>query len=262
MTSRKILFFDIDGTLITEDRKIPEDAKRALAEAKKQGHLLFINTGRVYCNIEDFIYEGFDGMVMGCGTHIIYHGKELLHKRLTKAKCTEIAYKCREYGIQALFEFSEYSGFDGEMTDRNWLDDLVGYFRSVGRRMLESIDEPDFIFDKFSAYYDENSDLEAFKEYITKDFTYIDREGNFCEMEPIGFSKASGIQFLLEYFDIEKENAFVFGDSNNDIEMMQYVPNSIAMGNGSAECKKVASFITKDIDDGGLSYAMKHFELI
>lgn len=78
-----ILFFDIDGTLITNDesRTFPQDAKDAIAECRSKGNLVFINTGRVYCNIDSFIREaGFDGYVCGCGSHIIYKGEELYHK--------------------------------------------------------------------------------------------------------------------------------------------------------------------------------------
>lgn len=58
-TDRKILFFDIDGTLITEDgrRYFPDSARRALAQARANGHLVFINTGRVYCNVTDEIKD-------------------------------------------------------------------------------------------------------------------------------------------------------------------------------------------------------------
>ena len=53
---RCMLFFDIDGTLITTDgkRTFPESAKRALREARERGHLVYINTGRVMENVDDF----------------------------------------------------------------------------------------------------------------------------------------------------------------------------------------------------------------
>lgn len=46
------LFFDIDGTILSEETKeIPKSAIEALLEVKKKGHLLFINTGRTMCSI-------------------------------------------------------------------------------------------------------------------------------------------------------------------------------------------------------------------
>ena len=47
MENRKILFFDIDGTLLSHRTlQIPESAKKSIRKAKEKGHLVFINTGR------------------------------------------------------------------------------------------------------------------------------------------------------------------------------------------------------------------------
>ena len=49
---KSVLFFDIDGTLLSEKTgKIPESAVQALHEARRRGHMLFINTGRTICSV-------------------------------------------------------------------------------------------------------------------------------------------------------------------------------------------------------------------
>ena len=58
------------------------------------------------------------------------------------------------------------------------------------------------------------------------------------------------------------DNAYAIGDSMNDLPMLTAVPNSIVMGNGSEELKKSASFVTKDLLDNGIEYALKHFGMI
>ena len=63
----------------------------------------------------------------------------------------------------------------------------------------------------------------------------IDRGGNFREFVPYHYSKATGIQFLLDHFALSGENAYAFGDSNNDLPMLLYVPHSVAMGNATPE---------------------------
>ena len=51
--SKKALFYDIDGTLLSEvTHEVPESAKRALKEARARGHMVFINSGRPYCHIK------------------------------------------------------------------------------------------------------------------------------------------------------------------------------------------------------------------
>lgn len=264
MSDKKILFFDIDGTLITNDsrRIFPENTKQALKEARSNGHLLFINTGRSLCNVDDFILEaGFDGLVLGCGTQIMYQGNELFHHELNHDFCVEVAEQCRKFRFSAIFEYPTHTGFDMDfnMEGRN---EILEYFKGMGRALIDDIYSEDFRFDKFAAWYDEKSDVSGFREYITRYFQYIEREGNFCEVVPKGFTKASGIQFLLDYFQIPLHNAYVFGDSNNDLEMMQFVEHSIAMKNCTDEVRRTASYITDDVMEGGISKAMKHFGLI
>ena len=77
--NRKLLFFDIDKTLLTPyPWTVPDSAKQALKEARYNGHLLFINSGRTYTMIPEIIKEmGFDGYVCGCGSQIYMNGELL-----------------------------------------------------------------------------------------------------------------------------------------------------------------------------------------
>ena len=99
-----MLFFDIDGTLLDEKEGIvPESTVRALHQAKKNGHLLFLCTGR--CKSiwpKDILEIGFDGVVGGCGTNIFYHGEELLHATLPKELQREVADSLTRYHIDGL----------------------------------------------------------------------------------------------------------------------------------------------------------------
>ena len=69
---RKALFFDIDGTLLSEiTHKVPESAAHALEKARKKGHLVFINSGRTFCLTREFLnLVETDGCLCGCGTYI------------------------------------------------------------------------------------------------------------------------------------------------------------------------------------------------
>lgn len=84
--NKAALFFDVDGTLIDEQTKIvPESTLRALKQARENGHLVFINTGRTSCNTLDSMkHIPVDGYVCGCGTEIIYQGNVLMHSTLTQ----------------------------------------------------------------------------------------------------------------------------------------------------------------------------------
>ena len=75
-------------------------------------------------------------------------------------------------------------------------------------------------------------------------------------------SKARGLQLLCEYFGTTMEEAYAFGDSMNDYEMIQAVGTGIAMGNADPRLKEVADYVTSDIKEDGVYKACVHFGLI
>lgn len=106
MKDRKLLFFDIDGTLLSEKtHTVPQSAKEALKKAKENGHLIFINTGRPISTIDQEIHDlNPDGYICGCGTYITYHDKVIYHHQLSKERCKEIASLIKKYEIDAVLE--------------------------------------------------------------------------------------------------------------------------------------------------------------
>ena len=72
-------------------------------------------------------------------------------------------------------------------------------------------------------------------------------------------SKANGIQALLDYYQKDWSDIVAFGDSMNDYEMLQKAGNGIAMGNAVDNLKEVADYVTKSIEEDGVSDALHHF---
>lgn len=86
MGNRKALFFDIDGTLLSEgrDRKVPESARKALLQAREKGHLVFVNTGRTWCETKEVRHLiDADGWLCGCGTYLMAEGEVLYDWRIS-----------------------------------------------------------------------------------------------------------------------------------------------------------------------------------
>ena len=79
----------------------------------------------------------------------------------------------------------------------------------------------------------------------------------FLEVTNKRATKGNGVEYLRKYLGISKDNVFVFGDSGNDVSMIKRFKNSVAMGNGIEEVKKHAKYVTKTVDEAGVSYALK-----
>lgn len=67
---------------------------------------------------------------------------------------------------------------------------------------------------------------------------------------------------VLRHFHASKDQAFGFGDSMNDMEMLKACGHSIAMGNAAPEVKGTADYITDDFDHDGIYNALEYYGLI
>lgn len=260
-----LLFFDIDGTLITLDKshKMPESAKKALYKAKENGHKIFINTGRVKSAIDRHLLSfGFDGMVCGCGTYIEYEGKELFHQSISKDKCIEYANKLHAYNYETLYEGKDRLFIDGEYGPGSFMGYIYEYFSENSFYPIEPINHPEFIFDKFTTSITGLSDEKAFADTFKDDFNLIAHGQKVIEVVPNGFTKATGIQYMMEYLGVAKEECYAFGDSINDMEMLRFVDHSVGMGNAVEDVLSVVEHVTTDIEDDGLYNALDYYGLL
>ena len=264
--TRKIAFFDIDGTLTSEvDGRVPEDAAAAIAEARRGGNLMFINTGRCFQNVEARFREiGWDGYVCGCGTNLYCGGQDVLHVSQTHSTIMRILNAARQADVDILFESRIQVAFDVSRPLHH--PDAVRQYESFVRHqydMPEDLENPNFFCDKFVIWYESEAQLAAFREVSDRSFDCIDRGGTFREFVPHGYSKATGLSYVLEHYGIERENAYAFGASNNDLPMLTCLQNSVAMGNSSpASLFDLVSYVTANASENGIRRALEHFGFI
>lgn len=256
-----IAFFDIDGTLTSEtDGSIPESAVTGIRRAREKGHLMYINTGRCFQNVEmRFRNIGFDGYVCGCGLNIYCDGQELLYVPMPREVKEEVLAQARLTGVEILFESRMGVAYDltrplrSEGAIRQY-----DCFVEMGYDMGIVPEQPDFVADKFVIWFHEPEQLEAFRTVSDRYFTCIDRGGCFREFVPYGYSKATGLQFVLDHYGLSLEDAYGFGDSNNDLAMLQYLKHSVVMGSAdSEELLACASFVTEPASRNGLYHALE-----
>ena len=259
-----IIFFDIDGTIATEDERaiIPISTRNAIAQTRKNGNLTFINSGRTAFNISPKIKElGFDGYICGCGTYIEYEGKILFSRTIEQSECRNIATLMRKCRVTPVYEHTNGYFFDDKAPNCEGFDSFMEVFVDNGIDISGRVEDEDFGFDKFVIWTNPNSDMELYRREIGKSFSIIDRGGGFYENVPLGYSKATGIEFILSKLGISIEKAYAIGDSMNDLPMLEAVPNSIAMG-GAERIYPYVSYITTPIEEDGIANALKHFGLI
>lgn len=260
-----LLFFDIDGTLITLDssHQFPESTRRALTKAKENGHKIFINTGRVKTAIDKKLLDfPFDGLICGCGTYIEYEGRCLLHAQLDKAKCEAYARQLHEWNLETIYEGKNRLFIDGEHGPGSFLEFVYDYFGDNSDMPIEEYTHPDLIYDKFTTSKIPGSDIESFVKTFEPIFHLIPHGDTVMEAVPKGYTKATGIEFMMKYLNVDRQHCYAFGDSVNDMEMLQFVPHSVGMGNAVDEVISVAEFVTTDVTKDGIRNALCHYGLI
>ena len=248
MKEKKIIFFDIDGTLISDKNyTIPDSTVTALKELKSKGNLAFINTGRTSYEITDVIRKlDFDGYVCGCGTYVEYKDKVLLSKSLGTEKTSEIIQDIINCKLEAILESQTGIYFDKpENITHKIILQIIEQHKIEGFYKSNTWYQDNIDIDKFVIFLNSNSNFETFFNKYKAEFDFIKRTDDFYEVVPKGYSKASGIEFII-----------------NNLPMLKYVNTSIAMGNSSPEIFDSVSYITTDLHNNGIHNALKHFNLI
>ena len=265
---KKLIFFDIDGTIITEGeegRFVPDSVLTALHALRKNGHLCFINTGRSFAEVDKGIRElPFDGLVCGCGTYITYQGEVLLSNTISFDKGNQIIRDLEDCRLEWLLEGTQNIYYSSKPYVTH-----IGDFQAEHKILIPdafNIVEPEnaknLTFDKFCICLTKNHEFDKFKHIYEDTLTFIDRGHGFFEIVPKGFSKASGIAFLESHFQIPHADTIAIGDSTNDLPMLDYAAYSIAMGNSSKELFDVVDYVTDSVANDGIYNAMQHLELI
>lgn len=260
---KKAVFFDIDGTLWDKNLQVPSSTITAIHRLHKQGDYVFICSGRSRATIrakqllEDI---GFDGIVAGCGTYIEYDGKVIFERSLSQGEITELLHCLEQCHMPAILEGKRYLYADDDSFGQ---DPYISYLKGImGKDFLQLKDNTGrYEANKLSADYT-RGDIKRIEELLLEKYDLIFHEMKVVEILPKGFSKASGIKKVCEYLKVSHEDTYAFGDSANDVDMLQYVAHGVAMGNATEDAKQAADYVTTSLQEDGIMAALEHFSLI
>ncbi len=265
----KLLFFDVDDTLLHhrgDISYIPNSTVRAIKELKQNGHMVAIASGRGTFQMTDIMgYLGIDKVVAFNGGEIVHKDEVIFRKPLHRGDIKRL--------IDGLNK--DYKPFIITTKDELFYKDFLGllwykYFRKV--KPIDNIKENAYMVrvNKFKYKRDRNREYyglmiinNKFDDLYGYDNLFFKSWGERgFEITNKGVSKLTGITKMAEHLCVSMDDVIVFGDNYNDIEMLEGIKTSVAMGNAVDEAKDVASFTTKHIANDGIFYACKYFGLI
>ncbi len=142
---------------------------------------------------------------------------------------------------------------------------MLGLFlqKRKARSLEEIFEEGQVIFQ--AMYMAESEPLDAFQnavqDRLDQSYSTVRSQEYIFEVMPQGATKASGLKHLAEKLDINRDQIMALGDAANDLEMLQFVGQSVAMGNASDDIKSLSKYVTLTNDQAGVAYAIRTWAL-
>lgn len=260
--THSVVFFDLDGTLMRDDKTVAPATQRALQELVAKGNLPVIATGRDVWEIRQLLADtGIDTAVAGNGASILAHGKLIASQHIAGALVRAVSKQAASDGL-AVAWYNEngatLSAVD-TLVRRNYADvqqelppvDPEYFERAQATRMLI-----------FAAADAAGQDV---RERYAKQFPQLQfyRDSPFdIDLIERRLSKASGLKTLLDKLQLGSWGTYAFGDGDNDLPMAAVVQHVIAMGNASQQFKSAAEFVTASNMAGGIEKGLAHYGLV
>ncbi len=273
----KVIFIDVDGTLLTYENILPPSATVAIRSARKNGHKVYICTGRSRAEVYDYIWEiGLDGMIGGNGSYVESNGKVIMHQVISLDDAKKIVDWL--HGRKLEFYLESNAGlFASENFETRGESTIQEYSARKGKVMQTVRDAfPEMIFGEKNLYRADLNKvsfiLESYQDFLdaAKEFSHLKvgtwggagETALFGDIGVANIDKAHAIDVLLKYLGADKKDTIAFGDAKIDIPMLQYCEIGVAVASGGEEVKAVADFVTDAVADDGIFNAFKKLNLI
>lgn len=258
MENRKLFVFDIDGTVLDNNKKLPLETKEAIKNISKS-HEVAIATGRNLTMAKEVIDELEISNYIVCNGAAAYYHHELIYTNfLNEEELQELINIADKHEHQLIYETIE------ELRRRN----EVPNDRMQNGMSFVGFSVPDY--DK--NFYKDNplvqcllfaaeEEMEVYTNHFPH-FRFVRWYKEGLDILPNDGSKFLTIKRLSEHLGMDLADVIAFGDGMNDIEMIKNVGMGIAMGNAEKEVKEVADTVTDSNEDNGIPNALRRLKYI
>jgi Cof subfamily protein (haloacid dehalogenase superfamily) len=276
--TRKAVFLDVDGTLIDDYGRVPESAVLAVREARTNGHLVFLCTGRSMVELTSSVHEvEVDGFVLSSGAYVQVGSEVLKHERLSQEAVRHVADFFDAHG--GGYFFQAHDAVYASPESRDLLRSIVSAsvasdpaFSDVDHGLLTYVDtitvdaDPRAMVMTKAIFFESVVSVDdlrtEFPEFLIVPASVTVLGTNAGEMTIPGIHKATGIDVVLDRVGIDLADTIAIGDSYNDLEMLEHVAVGIAMGDAPQAVRDVADEVTASTTEDGVHLAFLRHGLI
>lgn len=253
---------DMDGTLLTRDKRISQRNAEAVRKTAESGCLFCLCTGRTMVGVKRYIDElGLSSPVIAANGAVVAlpSGKVLyeigmsgdsaraLYKSGTELELTMCAWSKEHLYINRVDKYTDHYmeviGIEAEM--------IEDFEAIVANGILKII------------WYAEPERMPELHGFLEKncpaDTRWANSTARMIEFNDSRVSKATAMEFIGEKYGIDRSEMLAIGDNFNDLPMLMYAGMSVAMGNAPDEVKAKADFVTDTNDNDGVAKALERF---
>lgn len=255
MNSIKIVFFDIDGTVIDlNTKKISNKMLQTLVQLKEKNIILCIATGRPPMSLPRFEEVEFDTFLTFNGSYCFNKDHLIFSNPIPTADVKKIIHNAASINRPVSIATTKRLAANGRDQD------LIDYYAFTKQEVEIAEDFEEVVNEEIYQVMlgcREEEYAQIMKDVLNAKITaWWDRA---VDIIPANGGKGRGVEKILEYYHLTKEEAMAFGDGNNDIEMLKAVGLGVAMGNASAELKEIADDLCGHVAaDGIYEYCKEH----
>lgn len=248
---------DCDGTILDVPRgmdKISDKTLYAIKELIKNGHLVFISSGRNKCMMPDYLKEIKDiNYVTTNGAYsYLSDGTVISSHIFPKDLVKRINEYCLEKGHVCFNEAQDFVDVS-DLKNPIYKEFMDGWeLLTKDFKQLEEYDEYNMLMIAFNG----DTSKEFYKEFGQVSDPLAQYGFNSCDLNIKGINKGTGVNDILKYFNIDKKDAYAFGDGLNDFEMLENVGNGYRMANGNIKLKEATDLVAPDVLEDGFYQIM------
>lgn len=257
----KIIFCDMDGTLLDENSKLPKDFESTMAELKSRGVIFAPASGRQYRSLRNLFESHVDDFIFVSdnGTMVFQNDREIFSSVMNLDDVKNILATAVELPNIFSVLCGKHDGYYLESQETSeHLAELAKYYprHQPVARFEEAFskfqDEPIKL-----AFFDvtghaEDSIYKPLSRFESDSIHVVQSSDYWVDIANRGVSKGTAVQAIQKHHGIRSEECAAFGDYMNDFEMLQAVYYSFAMENAYSEIKKIARFKTSSNEEAGV----------